>query len=138
LARLQPPWPEKWTDTFAKSVSAEAPLFPTGEGAFFKSTESFGKVSPASPTNPASGAFHAHLLRHTWATNWMKQPGADLLTLMRQGGWKRLQMVERYSHAIPVKHRSALPNPAPRRRSFRSVVGQSRLIAKKPRSVRRP
>jgi integrase len=38
--------------------------------------------------------FHAHLLRHTWATNWMKHPGADLLTLMRQGGWKRLQMVE--------------------------------------------
>jgi hypothetical protein len=41
----------------------------------------------------------------------MKQPGADLLTLMRQEGWKRLQMVERYSRAIPVKHRSALPNP---------------------------
>ena len=51
------------------------------------------------------------MLRHTWATNWMKQPGGDLLTLMRQGGWKRLQMVERYSHAIPVKDRSALPNP---------------------------
>jgi len=30
---------------------------------------------------------------------------------MRQGGWERLQMVERYSHAIPVKDRSALPNP---------------------------
>jgi hypothetical protein len=41
----------------------------------------------------------------------MKQPGADLLILMRQGGWKRLPMVERYSHAIPVKDRSALPNP---------------------------
>jgi hypothetical protein len=32
---------------------------------------------------------------------------------MREGGWKRLQMVERYSHAIPVKDRSALPNPMP-------------------------
>jgi hypothetical protein len=36
----------------------------------------------------------------------MKDPGADLLTLMRQGGWKRLQMVEAnivsFSHAAKV------------------------------------
>jgi len=41
----------------------------------------------------------------------VKPPGADLLALMHQGSWKRLQMVERYSHAIPVKDRSVLPNP---------------------------
>ncbi|TMG42109.1 MAG: phage integrase family protein [Chloroflexi bacterium] len=55
--------------------------------------------------------FHAHLLRHTWATNWMKGPGADLLSLQRQGGWERLEMVERYSHAVPIRDRAALPNP---------------------------
>jgi integrase len=75
------------------------------------STESFGKVFARIADDSGIRRFHAHLLRHTWATNWMKQPGADLLTLMRQGGWKRLQMVERYSHAIPVKDRAALPNP---------------------------
>lgn len=93
------------------SASPEAPLFPTDEGAFFRSTESFGKVFARIATVSGIRRFHAHLLRHTWATNWMKPPGADLLALMRQGGWKRLQMVERYSHAIPVKDRSALPNP---------------------------
>ena len=36
---------------------------------------------------------------------------AIFLTLMRQGGWKRLQVVERYSDAIPVKDRTAPPNP---------------------------
>jgi len=41
----------------------------------------------------------------------MKQPGAGLLSLQRQGGWKRLEMVERYSHAIPIKDRSSLPIP---------------------------
>jgi len=81
------------------------------EGAFFKSTESFGKVFARIADDSGIRRFHAHLLRHTWATNWMKPPGADLLALMRQGGWKRLQMVERYSHAISVKDRSALPNP---------------------------
>ena len=95
-----------------QSVTPEAPLFPTDEGAFFKSTESFGKVFAARIADDSGvRRFHAHLLRHTWATNWMKPPGADLLTLMRQGGWKRLQMVERYSHAIPAKDRSVLPNP---------------------------
>ncbi len=54
---------------------------------------------------------HAHLLRHTWAANWMKQTGADLLSLQRQGGWKRSDMIERYSHAIPIKDRSGLSNP---------------------------
>ena len=29
----------------------------------------------------------------------------------RQGGWARWDMVERYSHAIPPRDRSALPNP---------------------------
>jgi site-specific recombinase XerD len=94
-----------------QNLSPEVPLFPTDEGAFFKSTESFGKVFARIADDSGIRRFHAHLLRHTWATNWMKQPGGDLLTLMRQGGWKRLQMVERYSHAIPVKDRSALPNP---------------------------
>ena len=41
----------------------------------------------------------------------MKGPGADLLSLQRQGGWERLEMVERYSHAVPIKDRAALPNP---------------------------
>ena len=41
----------------------------------------------------------------------MKGPGADLLSLQRQGSWERLEMVERYSHAVPIKDRAALPNP---------------------------
>jgi len=41
----------------------------------------------------------------------MRQPGADLLQLKRQGGWARWEMVERYSHAIPIHDRNALPNP---------------------------
>jgi hypothetical protein len=30
---------------------------------------------------------------------------------MRQGGWKRLEMAQRYAHAIPIKDRTSLPNP---------------------------
>ena len=53
----------------------------------------------------------AHLLRHTWATAFMRVPGASLLELKRQGGWERWEMVERYSHAVPMADRTRLPNP---------------------------
>lgn len=55
--------------------------------------------------------FSAHVLRHTWATNFMRSPNASLLELKRQGGWLGWEMVERYSHATPPRDRDALPNP---------------------------
>jgi integrase/recombinase XerD len=92
------------------NVNDADPLFPTDEDKFF-TIDGFGKLFSRIARRSGVRRFHAHLLRHTWATNWMKQPGADLLSLQRQGGWKRLEMVERYSHAIPIKDRSSLPNP---------------------------
>ena len=92
------------------NVNEADPLFPTDEGKFF-TVDGFSKLFGRIARRSGVRRFHAHLLRHTWATNWMKQPGADVLSLQRQGGWKRLEMVERYSHAIPIKDRSALPNP---------------------------
>ena len=55
--------------------------------------------------------FSAHVLRHTWATNYMRNPNASLLELKRQGGWERWDMLDRYSHATPPRDRDALPNP---------------------------
>ena len=88
----------------------EAPLFPTDEGRTF-STEGWEKVFQRIRVRAGVVTFNAHVLRHTWATNFMRQPGADLLQLKRLGGWTRWEMVERYSHAIPVRDRNALPNP---------------------------
>ncbi|MEK7862896.1 MAG: hypothetical protein AAB295_06485, partial [Chloroflexota bacterium] len=44
----------------------------------------------------------------------------SLLELKRQGGWERWEMVERYSHRVPVRDRLALPNPleAPQKTAF--------------------
>lgn len=36
--------------------------------------------------------------------NWMRQPGADLLTLMRQGGWKRLQILQLVGRGLLRSH----------------------------------
>jgi integrase len=88
----------------------DAPLFPTDAANPF-TVEGWEKVFQRIRARSRVPVFCAHVLRHTWATNFMRQPGADLLQLKRQGGWARWEMVERYSHAIPIHDRNALPNP---------------------------
>ena len=86
------------------------PLFPTRTGAFFE-RDGFEKIFQRVRERSGVAHFSAHVLRHTWATTFMRAPNANLLELKRQGGWARWEMVERYSHAIPPRDRSALPNP---------------------------
>lgn len=106
--------------------TSDAPLFPTDAGTTF-TTEGWEKVFQRIRARANVSTFNAHVLRHTWATNFMRQPGADLLQLKRQGGWARWEMVERYSHAIPVRDRSALPNPVQRPTSQPPVSTRSAL-----------
>lgn len=91
-------------------LQPESPVFPTDEGTFFKEN-SLGKLFERLGEKAGVPRLHAHLLRHTWATNFMRD-GGDLLQLKRQGGWRRWEMVERYSHVVPIKDRKTLPNPA--------------------------
>jgi integrase len=88
----------------------EAPLFPTRSGDPF-SEDGFSKLFQRLHRASRVRAFSAHLMRHTWATNFMRIPGASLLELKRQGGWQRWEQVERYSHAVPHHDRRTLPNP---------------------------
>lgn len=87
-----------------------APLFPTDEGQFF-TVDGFGKVFQRIKTRSGVATFSAHILRHTWATNYMRNANASLLELKRQGSWERWEMLERYSRATPPRDRDALPNP---------------------------
>src|SRR5437660_12265443 len=105
------------------SAEAEAPLFATRSGACF--TEAgFDKIFQRLAERSAVRGFSAHVLRHTWATNFMRAPHASLLELKRQGGWERWDMVERYSHATPPRDRSALPNPLQKNALHKSAVSQ--------------
>ncbi len=86
-----------------------APLFPNSDGRFYNE-DGWDKLFQRLKRRSGVADFSAHRLRHTWATEFMRN-GGDLLDLKRQGGWKKWEMVERYSHAIPPQHRDRLPNP---------------------------
>lgn len=100
------------------SLQDDDPVIATDEGTFF-SKHGLAKVFQRIRTRSAVRRFSAHILRHTWATNYMRQPGANLLELKRQGGWSTWEQVERYSHAVPVRDRRQLPNPLERRAGLR-------------------
>lgn len=89
---------------------AGAPLFPARSGGHF-ATDGFTKLFQRIREAAGLHVFSAHLMRHTWATNFMRSPGASLLELKRQGGWQRWEQVERYSNAVPCADRRTLPNP---------------------------
>lgn len=97
-----------------------APLFPNASGRMYNA-DGWAKLFQRLRRRSGILDFSAHRLRHTWATEFMRA-GGDLLDLKRQGGWRKWEMVERYSHAVPPLHRDRLPNP----------------IAMKAPSVKRP
>jgi len=57
---------------------------------------------------------HFHDLRHTWAS-MMAMTGVDPMTIQQLGGWKTLQMVQRYAHLSPDHKRAALGRLIPGR-----------------------
>ena len=50
---------------------------------------------------------HLHDLRHTFASR-LAMAGVDPLTIQQLGGWKTLQMIQRYAHLSPDHKRQAI------------------------------
>ena len=62
------------------AVNAATPLFPTRAGEPFD-VDGFAKLFARLRERSGIRTFSAHILRHTWATNFMSVPGASLLEL---------------------------------------------------------
>jgi integrase len=90
--------------------SDDAPLFTTRSGVGF-TVDGFGKVFTKFKERSGIVDFSAHLLRHTWATNFRRAGSGDIFDLQEQGGWKRLDMVRRYAKQRPREERLRAPSP---------------------------
>lgn len=53
----------------------------------------------------------AHMLRHTWATNFHRSGSGSRMDLMTEGGWTTGRMVEHYTKARPLEERRRAPSP---------------------------
>lgn len=64
----------------------------------------------------------AHILRHTWATNYHRAGSGTALDLQAEGGWTTPRMVNRYCKRRPLEERRRAPSPfsAPRRAASHS------------------
>lgn len=56
--------------------------------------------------------FHVHDLRHTWASELARQPGANLKVIQQAGGWKSEQAMHRYLHLLTHQMYDQLNLPA--------------------------
>ncbi|MDE3103327.1 MAG: site-specific integrase [Chloroflexota bacterium] len=58
----------------------------------------------------------AHMLRHTWATNYNRSGSGSSFDLQVEGGWTTPRMVDRYCKVRPLAERRRAPSPftAPR------------------------
>lgn len=59
----------------------------------------------------AIGDLCAHMLRHTWATNYHRSGTGSILDLQAEGGWQTPRMVGRYAKRRPLEERRRAPSP---------------------------
>lgn len=71
----------------------------------------------------------AHMLRHTWATNYHRSASGGRFDLQAEGGWRTGRMVERYTKSRPFEERRRGPSPLT---AFREATKGKRPEGKRP------
>src|SRR2546427_12460333 len=71
----------------------------------------------------------AHMLRHTWATNYHRSASGSRFDLQAEGGWRTGRMVERYTKSRPFEERRRGPSPLT---AFREATKGKRPAGKRP------
>ena len=115
-------------DTYIKDWRKPVPgtraIFTTNRNSAF-SREGFSRVLYAlqKPMEKAGVPnFICHRLRHTWATN-AHRVGLSIFDIQEQGGWKKLDMVRRYTKSRPISELKRLPT------SLTGILRQTRDVA---------
>jgi site-specific recombinase XerD len=73
----------------------------------------------------------AHMLRHTWATNYNRSRTGSTFDLQIEGGWTTARMVDRYCKVRPLDERRRAPSPFTAPRAARLGV-EKRPSEKRP------
>ncbi|HLQ04800.1 MAG TPA: tyrosine-type recombinase/integrase, partial [Verrucomicrobiae bacterium] len=71
----------------------------------------------------------AHMLRHTWATNYHRSASGSRFDLKAERRWRTGRMVERYTKSRPFEERRRGPSPLT---AFREATRGKRSEGKRP------
>jgi integrase len=93
------------TSTASRQLDPTTLVFPNTEGN--RDFRWAKRIIPAALRDAKIADFRFHDLRHTFASR-LAMEGVDRLTIKELGGWKSLQMVQRYAHLSPSHRRSAI------------------------------
>ena len=83
----------------------------------------------------------AHMLRHTWATNYNRSGSGSRFDLQAEGGWTSARMAERYCKVRPIDERRKAPSvftasrKALAEKSFAGKRSPQQVSALRPRSI---
>ena len=109
-------------------VDSEAPLFTDRTGAALTGN-AVRKLFDRLKVNTGIEDLCAHMLRHTWATNYHRSASGSRFDLQTEGGWRTGRMVERYTKSRPFEERRRGPSPLT---AFREATKGKRPTGKRP------
>jgi integrase/recombinase XerD len=87
----------------------DAPLFTNRRGEPLN-RDSLRKVMDRLKSRSGIQGVCAHVLRHTWATNFHRSGSGTRNDLMEEGGWTTARMVDRYVKRRPLEERRRAPS----------------------------
>lgn len=109
-------------------LDPEAPLTTDRTGAAL-SGNAVRKLFDRLKTSTGIRDLCAHMLRHTWATNYHRSASGSRFDQQAEGGWRTGRMVERYTKSRPFEERRRGPSPLT---AFREATKGKRPEGKRP------
>ena len=109
-------------------VDADAPLFTDASGNALTGN-AVRKLFDRLKRSTGIDDLCAHMLRHTWATNYHRSASGSRFDLQTEGGWRTGRMVERYTKSRPFEERRRGPSPLT---AFREATKGKRPEGKRP------
>lgn len=115
-------------DVRTGDVDPDAPLFTDSSGRALTGN-AVRKLFDRLKTATGIDDLCAHMLRHTWATNYHRSASGSRFDLQAEGGWRTGRMVERYTKSRPFEERRRGPSPLT---AFREATKGKRPAGRRP------
>lgn len=114
---------DPYVNDFRRDDEDDAPLFTNRDGGPVTGT-TIRRLFDRLKLRTGIRDLCAHMLRHTWATNYNRSGSGSTFDLQMEGGWTTARMAARYCKVRPLAERRRAPSPFTAPRATRSGAGK--------------